>query len=271
MSDTRDTDIRDGKPDDPMSGIHWDLDKSISYSQYLQLDKVLDAQEPLSASHDEMLFIVIHQATELWLKLALHELDAARSLIAKDELGPSFKMTARVSRIQAQLIQSWDVLSTLTPADYLVFRHLLGPSLRLPIAAISQARAPAWQPCRGEAPGVSPSAGGDGRARGRTARPTLYDEVLRLLARRGYAIDPRVLGRDSRAAYRADASVAQAWRDIYRVSGERWDLYELAEELVDIEDWLRSGGSATSRRSSGSSATSAARAARRASATSSAR
>ena len=221
------------------AGLEIELAGRLDYAGYLKLDRLLSCQEPLSASHDEMLFIVIHQATELWLKLALHELDAARSLIAKDELGPSFKMTARVSRIQAQLIQSWDVLSTLTPADYLVFRHLLGPAsgfqspqyrrLELLLGNRAEAKLQVFR----HQPAVM------AELEAELARPTLYDEVLRLLARRGYAIDPRVLGRDPRAAYRADASVAQAWRDIYRVSGERWDLYELAEELVDIEDWFR--------------------------------
>ena len=122
------SDTRDRKPDDPMAGIHWDLDKSISYSQYLQLDKVLDAQKPLSGQHDEMLFIVIHQASELWIKLCLHELVATRAQIRGDDLEPAFKMLSRVARIQTQLIQSWDVLRTMTPSDYTKFRDSLGQS-----------------------------------------------------------------------------------------------------------------------------------------------
>ncbi|HEY2782741.1 MAG TPA: tryptophan 2,3-dioxygenase family protein, partial [Steroidobacteraceae bacterium] len=108
--------------------VHWDLSEALSYSQYLNLDKLLDAQHPLSYQHDEMLFIIIHQATELWMKLALHELRAATAQLRADNLAPAFKGMARVSRIQAQLIQSWDVLSTLTPADYLSFRDSLGRS-----------------------------------------------------------------------------------------------------------------------------------------------
>ena len=118
------SDKREQKPADPMAGIHWDLDKSISYSEYLQLDKVLTAQNPLSGQHDEMLFIVIHQASELWIKLCLHELAATRAQIRADDLKPAFKMLSRVARVQAQLIQSWDVLSTMTPADYMRFPRL---------------------------------------------------------------------------------------------------------------------------------------------------
>ena len=106
--------------------VHWDLGESQSYGQYLGLDQVLSAQRPVSYEHDEMLFIIIHQASELWMKLCLHELNAALDHIRRDDLGPSFKMLARVSRIQAQLTQSWDVLATLTPADYSAFRNHLG-------------------------------------------------------------------------------------------------------------------------------------------------
>ena len=106
--------------------VHWDLGESQSYGQYLGLDKLLSAQRPVSAEHDEMLFIIIHQASELWMKLCLHELNAAREHIRRDDLGASFKMLARVSRIQAQLVQSWDVLATMTPAEYSMFRNELG-------------------------------------------------------------------------------------------------------------------------------------------------
>ena len=106
--------------------IHWDLGESLSYGQYLQLDKVLGAQSPLSKHHDEMLFIVMHQASELWMKLCIHELRAAIEQVRRDDLGPAFKMLARVSRVQIQLAQSWDVLSTMTPADYSAFRAALG-------------------------------------------------------------------------------------------------------------------------------------------------
>nr|MBP7610817.1 hypothetical protein [Steroidobacteraceae bacterium] len=108
--------------------IHWDLGDSLSYGEYLHLDKLLGAQQPLSGQHDEMLFIVMHQASELWMKLCVHELQAAMAQIRGDDLGPAFKMLARVSRVQQQLAQSWDVLSTMTPADYSAFRDSLGKS-----------------------------------------------------------------------------------------------------------------------------------------------
>src|ERR1017187_8700080 len=108
--------------------VYWDLSRTFSYSQYLHLDKLLDAQQPLSYQHDEMLFIMIHQVSELWLKLVLHELGATVACIVRDDLGPTFKMLARVSTIQQQLLQSWDVLCTITPSDYSAFRNALGKS-----------------------------------------------------------------------------------------------------------------------------------------------
>ncbi len=108
--------------------VHWDLSEALSYSQYLNLDKLLDAQHPLSYQHDEMLFIIIHQVSELWMKLCLHELNATVDCVRRDDLGPTFKMLARVSTIQQQLLQSWDVLATITPHDYSAFRNTLGKS-----------------------------------------------------------------------------------------------------------------------------------------------
>jgi len=106
--------------------VYWDLSESLSYGQYLHLDRLLDAQRPLSYQHDEMLFIMIHQVSELWMKLCLHELSATVACIRRDDLGPTFKMLARVSTIQQQLLQSWDVLATITPSDYSAFRNALG-------------------------------------------------------------------------------------------------------------------------------------------------
>ena len=108
--------------------VHWDFGDSLSYAQYLNLDKLLTAQHPLSYQHDEMLFIVIHQVSELWMKLCLHELNATVDCVRRDDLGPTFKMLARVSTIQQQLLQSWDVLATITPYDYSAFRNTLGRS-----------------------------------------------------------------------------------------------------------------------------------------------
>jgi tryptophan 2,3-dioxygenase len=230
---------RDRKPDDPMAGIHWDLDKSISYSQYLQLDKVLDAQKPLSGQHDEMLFIVIHQASELWIKLCLHELSATRAQIRGDDLEPAFKMLSRVARIQTQLIQSWDVLSTMTPSDYTKFRDSLGQSSGFQ----------SWQYRLLEFMlGNKDSRLIEVHARDRQAHAllkreltsaSLYDESIRLLARRGFDIPAECTDRDWTQKYVAHPAVEAAWLAVYRDSTGHWDLYELAEKLVDLESRLQ--------------------------------
>src|SRR3954469_25512754 len=183
-------------PDDAAEGAHTDFTASMSYGDYLKLDPLLACQQPVSDQHDEMLFIIIHQATELWMKLALHELRAATAQLRADNLAPAFKGMARVSRIQAQLIQSWDVLSTLTPADYLSFRDRLGRSsgfqsyqYRLIEFALGNKNAAMLQPHshRAELHALLEAA---------LRAPSLYDEVIALLARRGFAIDPALLRRD---------------------------------------------------------------------------
>lgn len=220
-------------------GAHTDFAASMSYGDYLQLDTLLSAQQPQSGRHDELLFIVIHQATELWLKLALHELEAACRSIRQDQLAPAFKNMARVSRIQAQLIQSWDVLSTMTPADYTSFRDALGQSsgfqseqYRRLEFLLGNKNADRIEPHRHRAEVA-------GRLDDALRAPSLYDEALRLLARRGLAIDAAVLERDVRQPHRANESVRAAWLGVYRESAQFWDLYQLAEELVDLEDWFQ--------------------------------
>jgi tryptophan 2,3-dioxygenase len=221
------------------SGAHTDFSAAMSYGDYLHLDQILSAQHPLSTQHDEMLFIVIHQATELWMKLALHELRAATRFIRDDTLAPAFKGLARVTRIQAQLIQSWDVLSTLTPADYTSFRSFLGQSsgfqsyqYRLVEFALGNKQAATLAPHRHHA-------GRHGELEAALRAPSLYDEAIRLLARRGFAIDRAVLERDVTRPYAADESVKEAWLAAYRDTARHWDVYELAEELVDLEDWFQ--------------------------------
>jgi tryptophan 2,3-dioxygenase len=229
------TDRRDRKPDDPMAGIHWDLGNTISYSQALQLDKILGAQKPLSGQHDEMLFIIIHQASELWLKLCLHELAATRAQIRSDDLEPAFKMLSRVARIQAQLIQSWDVLATMTPADYMRFRDSLGQSsgfqswqYRLLEFMLGSKDARLIEVHAKDKPTLA-------LLRQELATPSLYDEALRLLARRGFDIPKECIDRDWTQPYEANPAVEAAWLAIYRDSKAHWDLYELAEKLVDLE------------------------------------
>ena len=220
-------------------GAHTDFSASMSYGDYLHLDQLLDAQHPLSPHHNEMLFIIQHQTTELWLKLVSHELKAAISHIRGDDLAPAFKMMARVSRIMAQLIQAWDVLSTLTPSEYMDFRASLG-------------RASGFQSYQYRA--IEFLLGNKRRAlidafRHRSdlhqaleallRAPSIYDEAIRLLARRGFAIDGAALERDWSEPYRPNRSVAAAWMAVYRDTKQHFDLYELGEELVDLEDFFR--------------------------------
>jgi tryptophan 2,3-dioxygenase len=208
--------------------------KSMSYADYLGLAEVLGAQRPLSGEHDELLFIVIHQATELWLKLCIHELRAARDHIALDDLGPAFKMIARVSRIQGQLIQSWEVLATMTPTEYRAIRPHLGQSSGF---QSHQYRMLEFLMGAKDGAHVSLHAGEvhHQALADALAEPSLYDECLRLLARRGFDIPTEILQRDWRAQHAPAASVEAAWAAVYRDPKRWWDLYELAEKLVDLE------------------------------------
>ena len=215
--------------------VHWDLGESQSYGEYLGLDKILSAQQPVSYEHDEMLFIIIHQASELWMKLCLHELTAALDHIRRDDLGPSFKMLARVARIQAQLVQAWDVLATLTPADYSAFRNHLGRAsgfqsvqYRLLEFIIGNKTAQMIEVHKRDT---------DAYATLQRAlhSPSLYDECLRLLSRRGFEIPDDYLDRDWSQPYLPSKQVAAAWLAVYHSVDDHWDLYELAEKLVDLD------------------------------------
>ena len=215
--------------------VHWDLSESSSYSQYLNLDKLLDAQHPLSYQHDEMLFIVNHQVSELWMKLCLHELGATVDCVRRDDLGPTFKMLARVSTIQQQLLQSWDVLATITPYDYSAFRNSLGrssgfqsPQYRMLEFLIGNKNAQTIEVFRADPANYE--------ILQRALRsPSLYDEVLRLLSRRGFDLPPEAIDRDFTLPYQASKQVAAAWLSVYHNSVKEWDLYELAERLVDLD------------------------------------
>lgn len=213
--------------------IHWD--QEMSYGDYLQLDQLLSAQKPLTGEHDEMLFIILHQATELWMKLSAHELGAAIREIRADHLRPAFKMLSRIARIQSQLLQSWEVLATMTPADYAKFRDHLGKSsgfqsyqYRLLEFTIGNRNAEMVRAF---------DEGSEVRAKLEAAlsAPSLYDETLRLLDRRGFELPRHVIKRDWRTAYVPSPEVEAAWLKIYQNSDEYWDLYELAEKLVDLE------------------------------------
>jgi tryptophan 2,3-dioxygenase len=207
----------------------------VTYASYLDLDRILAAQHPASEAHDELLFIIVHQASELWLKLCLHELTAAREAIEADRLRPAFKMLARVARAQQQLIQSWDVLSTMTPHDYSAIRPHLGAS-----SGFQSAQYRMMEFMLGGRDGKHVRLHQDNedwaeRLEVERGRASLYDAAIQLLARRGFAIDSDALSRDKAAQYVHNPSVEAAWAAIYREPEDHWDLYELAEKLVDLE------------------------------------
>jgi tryptophan 2,3-dioxygenase len=215
--------------------VHWDLSGAMSYGDYLDLGRLLGAQNPKTDQHDEMLFIVIHQASELWIKLCLHEIAGAIWQIRADELGPAFKMMSRVARVQVNLIQSWEILSTMTPFDYASFRAALGKSsgfqsfqyrmLEFRLGNKNREMARVYE-AKPQLAGVVNAA---------LSEPSIYDTTLALLAKRGFAIPKDKLERDFAEPYVADPQVMEAWRQVYRDAEKHWELYELAEKLVDLE------------------------------------
>ena len=211
-----------------------DFKKDMSYGDYLHLNQILSSQHRLSGHHDEMLFIIIHQTSELWMKLILHELTAATDQIVAGNLEPSFKMLSRVARIQQQLVQSWNVLSTLTPSDYMEFREKLGNSSgfqsfqnRLIEFAMGQKNSQILAVFRHQPELYESMMAG-------LNKPSIYDAAIGALAARGLPIDQSVLNRDWSVIYQENASVESAWLTVYRDVNNYWDLYELAEKLVDI-------------------------------------
>lgn len=216
-----------------------DFSRDMSYGDYLQLDAILNAQKPLSPAHDEMLFIVQHQTSELWMKLMLHELHAAIAHIARDDLPPAFKMLARVSRIMEQLVHAWDVLATMTPPEYSALRPYLARSSGF---QSHQYRCIEFAMGNKNAAMLQPHAHHPGRAatvRAAYEAPSLYDEALRLLARRGLPVPVSHTERDWTQPYEASDAVEQAWLQVYRAPQQHWDLYQLGEELTDLEDTFR--------------------------------
>jgi tryptophan 2,3-dioxygenase len=212
---------------------------SMGYGDYLHLDQVLSAQHPLSPDHNEMLFIVQHQTSELWMKLMLHELRAAVLAVAADELAPAFKMLARVSRIFEQLVHAWDVLATMTPPEYSAIRPHLGRSsgfqswqYRCIEFILGHKNAAMREPHARHPPRL---AAVDAAWRS----PSLYDEALRLLKRRGLPVPDSAVERDWTQPYVPSVEVEDAWLAVYRAPREHWDLYELGEELADLEDAFR--------------------------------
>ncbi len=218
------------------SGIHTDLKDRMTYNKYLHLSEILNAQHLLSDQHDEMLFIIIHQASELWLKLAGHELEAAIRNVQADDHRQAFKVIARVKLILTQLTQSWSILSTMTPVDYLKFRDTLGPasgfqsySYRKMEFLLGNKNRRLVEVHRHDPPVYE-------KLLKILVEPSLYDVVLRKLSNAGYAIDDDKLERDFSRPYEPNGSVQAAWLDIYNNPERNFELYELAEKLVDIED-----------------------------------
>ncbi|HYD74759.1 tryptophan 2,3-dioxygenase [Ramlibacter sp.] len=220
-------------------GAQLDFSRSMSYGDYLQLDAILSAQKPLSPNHNEMLFIIQHQTSELWMKLMLHELGAAIGCVACDELGSAFKMLARVSRIMEQLVHAWDVLATMTPPEYSAIRPYLASSSGFQSAQYRRIeftlgnKNPAMLKPHEHRPDLLE------QVRAAFEAPSLYDESLRLLARRGLPVPASHVERDWTLPYVESPEVEQAWLQVYRNPEQYWDLYQLGEELTDLEDAFR--------------------------------
>jgi tryptophan 2,3-dioxygenase len=225
--------------DPPGSDVPVSLREGMSYSDYLALDKILNAQQPLSTAHDEILFIIQHQTSELWMKLAIHELSATCRLIAADDLQPAFKTLSRVSRVLEQLNSAWDVLRTMTPSEYTQFRATLGTSsgfqsyqYRLIEFLAGNKNAAMMRVHADDKPVLE-------RLEAVRQAPSIYDLTIRVLHRRGFGIDPSVIERDVSLSHEANDSVRAAWLSVYRDPARFWELYELAEKLVDFEDYFR--------------------------------
>lgn len=220
-------------------GAQMSFDGRMSYGDYLQIDRILDAQHLLTGAHDEMLFIIQHQTSELWMRLALHELDAARRAIADNRAPEAFKMLARIARIFEQLNTAWDVLRTMTPSDYTTFREGLGQSsgfqswqYRLIEYAVGNRNLAMLKP-HAHRPDLT------AKLEAELARRSLYDEALHHLARAGLPVPAEVLTRDLRQPWVAHAGVQAVWETVYRDPTQYWQAYELAEKLVDFEDYFR--------------------------------
>ncbi|SPU53818.1 tryptophan 2,3-dioxygenase [Bordetella trematum] len=229
------------KPEDIVHQENAQLDfrKDMTYGDYLQLDALLSAQHPLSPEHNEMLFIIQHQTSELWMKLMLHELRAAIDHVRHDRLPPAFKMLARVSKIMEQLVHAWDVLATMTPPEYSALRPYLARSsgfqsyqYREIEFALGNKNAAMLRPHAHRADLLA-------AVQQAYEAPSLYDEALRLMARQGLPIPADRLERDWTQPYQASPEVEAAWLTVYRNSDRHWDLYQLGEKLTDLEDAFR--------------------------------
>ena len=220
-------------------GAKMDFSEAMSYGDYLGLEQILNAQHPRSPNHNEMLFIVQHQTSELWLKLMLHEMQAVRVNLRAGELAPAFKMLARVARIMDQLVHAWDVLATMTPPEYTAIRPFLGASSGFQshqyreLEFILGNKNANMLSVHNTAPAAYAVLEKELQA------PSVYDEAIMLLARSGFAIDAARLNGDWTQPTKADESVKAAWLGVYQAPDKHWALYELAEKLVDLETAFR--------------------------------
>jgi tryptophan 2,3-dioxygenase len=214
------------------------MNDTVTYGGYLRLKELLACQRPQSDQHDELLFVILHQTMELWMKQLIHEIGAAQREVRAGELVPAYKHLARVSRIQAVMTQSWDILATMTPADYLNFRSLLGTSSGFQSA---QFRVLEYKLGLKDSNYLNfQSEGSDERAlmERALAEPSLYDDVIAELAKAGFDIPKNVYKRAAGAPYQASAAVEAAWLAVYRDTQRYWPLYQLAEKLLDLDDAL---------------------------------
>lgn len=233
------TDNIDDTSRDPETGARMGFDGRMSYTDYLGLDAILSAQNPLSQAHDEMLFIIQHQTSELWMKLAVHEMVSAVAAMRSDHLQPAFKMLTRVARIFEQLNGAWDVLRTMTPSEYTEFRESLGKSSGF---QSWQYRAIEFLAGNRNTAMLKPHSHRQdltAKLESILEQPSLYDEALILLQRNGFDIGADADRTDWRAQRTPNDAVLLAWATIYREPEKYWQLYELAEKLVDFEDYFR--------------------------------
>ncbi|MEL6363990.1 MAG: tryptophan 2,3-dioxygenase family protein [Pseudomonadota bacterium] len=210
----------------------------VTYASYLDLDALLGCQKPHSSAHDEMLFIVIHQTKELWLKQMLHELERAQAEVSAGALVPAYKTLARISRIQSVMTQSWEVLSTMTPADYLTFRDVLGSSSGFQSDQFRRLEFMLGMKDEKFLRYAEDRPAAHAKLKTALEAPSLYDDAIRQLAAAGVAVPAEVLNRDVREAYAPSHAVAEAWRIVYEGTETHWPLYQLAEKLIDLDDAL---------------------------------
>src|SRR5262245_45554174 len=222
----------------PEAGMVTDFKDRLDYAGYLSLEQLLSVQKPLSKPehHDELLFIIQHQTTELWFKLMIHELRAAIAYVARDELEPCFKILSRVKHIQAQLVNQWSVLATLTPSEYVQFRYVLGPASGLQsfqhriVEFMLGRKDEKMMAVFRHLPKVH------AQVEAALKAPSIYDEFLRHLARRGMPVPRDVLERDVTKPHTPRPEIVGIFKAIYEHPEGQWDAYEMAEKLVDVDE-----------------------------------